>query len=184
MMHVRRRFHRAYLGRHLGAVVPLKLISDIYDIEAEAKKRCLAPEDRLTLRQEKSVLLLTQFDTWVDDNLPKLLPKSPLGTAARYAKDQRPFVRRCFTDGRFEIDTGRVEREIREPAIGRKNYLFTGSVPGAERLAAAYTVVQSARHAQLPVRDYLVDILRKLDRGWPARRLTELLPGRWTPTLA
>ena len=184
MMHVRRRFHRAYLGRHLAAAVPLKLIADIYQVEAEAKKLSLGPEARLALRQDKSVPLLTQFEEWVDDNLPKLRPKSPLGTAARYAQEQRPYIQRCFTDGRFEIDNGRVEREIREPAVGRKNYLFTGSVAGAERLAAGYTVVQSARHTGLPVRDYLVDILGKLDRGWPARRLTELLPTRWAPAAA
>jgi transposase len=180
MMHVRRRFHRAYLGRHLAAAVPLKLIADIYRVEDEAKKLGLNPGERLALRQDKSMPLLAQFDEWVDDNRPKLLPKSPLGTAARYAHEQRPYIQRCFSDGRFEIDNGRVEREIREPAIGRKNYLFTGSVAGAERLAAAYTVVQSARHTGLPVRDYLIDILGRLDRGWPARRLTELLPTRWT----
>jgi transposase len=173
MMHVRRRFHRAYLGGHLQAAVPLKLIADIYDVEAEAKTK------QLDLRREKSAPVLEQLDTWVDDNLPQLRPKSPGATAACYAKEQRSFVRRCFEDGRFEIDNGRVEREIREPAIGRKNYLFTGSVAGATRLAAAYTVVLSARHRQLPVRSYLIDILGKLDSGWPARRLTELLPHRW-----
>lgn len=179
MMHVRRRFHSAYLGRHLGAAVPLKFISDIYEVEAKAKELDLEPPERLAMRRELSTPLLEQLDDWVDENLPKLRPKSPLATAARYAQEQRPYVQRCFEDGRFEIDNGRVEREIREPAIGRKNYLFTGSVAGAERLAAAYTVVQSARHTGLPVRDYLVDILGKLERGWPARRLTELLPSRW-----
>jgi len=182
MMHVRRRFHSAYLGRHLAAAVPLKLIADIYQVEAEAKELGLGPNERLALRHEKSMPLLGRFDEWVDDNRPKLRPKSPLGTAARYAEEQRPYIERCFTDGRFEIDNGRVEREIREAAIGRKNYLFTGSVAGAHRLAAAYTVVQSARHTGLPVRDYLVDILGRLDRGWPARRLTELLPTRWVAT--
>lgn len=179
MMHVRRRFHAAYLGRHLGAAVPLKMIGDIYDIEAEARSAGLDAPERLILRQQESLPLLDQFDAWVDDNRPKFLPKSPLGAAARYANQQRPYVRRCFEDGRFEIDNGRVEREIREPAIGRKNYLFAGSAAAAGRLAAAYTVVQSAKHTGVPVYEYLVDILQRLERGWPARRLTELLPDRW-----
>lgn len=179
MMHVRRRFHRAYLGRHLGAAIPLKLISDIYDVEAKAKADELDANGRLALRQLESLPLLDQFDAWVDQNRSKFLPKSPLGKATRYAKDQRPYIRRCFEDGRFEIDNGRVEREIREPAIGRKNYLFAGSAVAAGRLAAAYTVVQSARHTGVPVYDYLVDILQRLEAGWPARRLTDLLPERW-----
>ena len=184
MMHVRRRFHRAYLGRHLGAALPLKLIADIYQVEERAKQADMQAAERLALRQRESLPLLNQFDAWVDENLPKFLPTSPLGSAARYAHDQRPFVRRCFGDGRFEIDNGRVEREIREPAIGRKNFLFSGSAVGAGRLAAAYTVVQSARRSGLPVRDYLVDILDRLARGWPARQLTELLPGRWAAARA
>jgi transposase len=179
MMHVRRRFHSAFTGGHLPAAVPLKLIKDIYAVEEHAKTDELGPEGRLALRTEKSLPLLNQLDGWVDENLPKFRPKSPLATAASYSRDQRPFVRRCFSDGRFEIDNGRVEREIREPALGRKNFLFAGSAKAAERLAAAYTVVLSARHVGLPVREYLIDVITKLERGWKARRIAELMPDRW-----
>jgi transposase len=179
MMHVRRRFHEAYVGRHLSAAIPLKLIADIYRVEAKAKELGLSAEERLALRKKESLPLLDAFDAWVDEHAAKFLPQSPLGSAVRYAKDQRQFVRRCFDDGATEIDNGRVEREIREPAIGRKNFCFAGSASGADRLAAAYTVVQSARRAGAPVRDYLIDILGRLDRGWPAKRLTDLTPERW-----
>jgi transposase len=184
LMHVRRRFHQAYVGRHMSAAIPLKLIADIYRVEAKAKELGLSADERLALRQKESLPLLDAFDAWVDENAPKFLPASPLGCAVRYAKDQRAFVRRCFGDGGFELDNGRVEREIREPAIGRKNFCFAGSAEAASRLAAAYTVVQSARRAGLPVREYLVDILGRLDRGWPARQLTDLLPERWASARA
>jgi transposase len=107
------------------------------------------------------------------------LPTSPLGKAVSYAVHQRPFVRRCFTDGRFEIDNGLTERILREPCIGRKNYLFTGSADAAERLAAAYTLVQSCRRLGFGARDYLIDVITKLDAGWPMRRIAELVPDRW-----
>jgi len=179
LMHVRRRFHRAYLGGVAEAGRPLHAIAAIYQVEAQAKEASLSPSERLALRQREAVPRLDELDRWVDEHLPKLLPTSPLGMAARYARDQRAFVRRCFSDGRFEVDNGRVEREIREPAIGRKNFLFSGSAAAAERLAAAYTVVQSARRVGVPVREYLIDVLGRLSRGWPARQLTELLPNRW-----
>ncbi len=86
---------------------------------------------------------------------------------------------RCFSDGRFEIDNGRVEREIREVAIGRKNYLFSGSAPAARRLANTYSVVLSARKQGLPVQEYLIDVLGKLERGWPLKQLTQLMPQNW-----
>ena len=184
MMHVRRRFHGAYLGGLREAGKPLRSIAELYRIEARAKELGLSAPERLDLRQRESAPLLDEFDTWVDEHHPRLLPTSPLGAATRYAKDQRVFVRRCFSDGRFEIDNGRVEREIREPAIGRKNFLFAGSSDGAELLASAYTIVQSARRTGVPVRDYLVDVIDRLARGWPARRITELLPDRWAAARA
>lgn len=179
LMHVRRRFHKAFKGGHLAGAMPLKLISDIYKVEDEAQQASLTAPQRLELRRAKSLPILSKFERWVDEGRETYLPTSPLGSACRYAKDQRPFIQRCFTDGRFELDTGRVEREIKEAAIGRKNFLFTGSVQGAERLADAFTVVLSARHAGLNVRAYLIDVLGKLAGGWKARRLTELLPANW-----
>jgi hypothetical protein len=177
LMHVRRRFHAAFKGRDLRAAVPLGLIRDLYKVEEKAGD--LAPADRLALRQAESLPLLKQFDDWVDDCKPRLLPQSPLGKAAGYALQQRPYIQRCFADGRFELDTGRVERQIRELAIGRKNYLFSGSTLAAQHLAAAYTLVQSCRRANIPVRDYLIDLFNTLEPGWPLERLAKLTPLRW-----
>lgn len=149
------------------------------DLPRRVTEKSVPEGEQACLRCGEQMPLLDQLDEWVDDNLPKLRPTSPLASAASYAKAQRPFIRRCFSDGRFEIYNGRVERQIREPALGRKNYLFTGSADAARRLAIAYTVVLWARHVGLPVRDYLIDIMGCLANGHPARRLGELLPIRW-----
>ncbi len=179
MMHVRRRFYQALLAGHVAGRRPVELIRSLYAVEREAKEREFGPPERHALRQEKSMAHLDELDAWVDAHRESFLPKSPLGAATRYAFLQREYVRRCFSDGRFEIDNGRVERELREVAIGRKNYLFSGSAAGARRLAAAYTVVQSARHAGLSVREYLIDVLGKLASGWRMKRIGELVPGAW-----
>jgi hypothetical protein len=39
--------------------------------------------------------------------------------------------------------------------------------------------VQSCRGLGISTRDYLVDVLDKLERGWPVRRVAELVPDRW-----
>ena len=123
--------------------------------------------------------MLQRLEATVDKLSSASTPASPLGSAARYAVQQRPFLRRCFTNGHFEIDNGRVERLIREPALGRKNFLFTGSVDGAKRLAAGYSLVQSCRNLGFGARDYLSDVITKLEAGWPMRRIVELVPDRW-----
>ena len=179
MMHVRRRFYDAMQLGDKRAGPAVKWIHDIYEIEAEAKAGDLSPDNRLALRTEKSVPLLDSFDKWVDETKPKCTPKSPLGQALGYAAHQRVFVRRCFSDGRFEIDNGHTERALRRPCIGRNNYLFTGSPAAAERLAGAYTLVQSCRALGIQPRVYLLDVIRKLEADWPLRRIGELVPDRW-----
>jgi len=115
---------------------------------------------------------------------PKLGSSSALAKAVRNSNHQRPFIRRCFTDGRFEIDNGHTERQIGKPAVGRRNYFSTGSAQAAERLAAAYTLVQSCRATGISTREYLIDIILKLESNWPMRRLSELLPHHWAEARA
>lgn len=177
MMHVRRRFHEAFKLGDKRAAKPMKWIAELYEIEAKARGK--PPDERLAMRTKHSLPLLDQFDAWVDEYVRKLGKSGKLAKAVRYAKQQRVYVRRCFADGRLEIDNGAVERALREPALGRKNFLFTGSTPAARRLAAAYSVVQTCRALGLSTREYLLDVITKLERGWPARRLVELLPHRW-----
>lgn len=179
MMHVRRRFHEALKLGDKRAAEAIELIQELYAVEALAKERGLVPNDRLMLRNERSQPVLARFEAAVDALITSATPTSPLGSAARYAAQQRPFLRRCFTNGSFEIDNGRVERLIREPALGRKNFLFTGSLDGAKRLAAAYSLVQSCRNLGFGARDYLIDVIGKLEAGWPMRRIVELVPDRW-----
>ena len=179
MMHVRRRFHDALkLGDH-RANEPIAFIRELYAVEADAKDRMLDAAGRHALRAARSLPWLARFDAWVDTHHKTLLPTSKLGDACSYALQQRPFIRRCFTDGRFEIDNGKVERAIREPAVGRRNFHFTGSDDAAQRLAEAYTLVQSCRGLGISTRDYLIDVLSKLEHGWPVRRVAELVPDRW-----
>jgi transposase len=179
MMHVRRRFHDALKLGDRRATEPIAIIRELYLIEAEAKERGLDASARLALRTARSLPWLTRLETWIDARVKTLLPTSKLGEACSYALQQRPFIRRCFSDGRFEIDNGKVERAIREPALGRRNFLFTGSSDAAQRLADAYTLVQSCRLLGISTRDYLVDVLHKLEHGWPVRRVAELVPDRW-----
>ena len=180
-MHVRSKFHAALLAKDKRAAVPLKHFADLYAIEAECKQHGLPADERTAVRRERSIPILNEFDRWVDSIHPRLLPKSPLRVATEYATNQRPFLRRCFEDGRFEIDNGRTERAIRPFAVGRRNFLFTGSVRGGERLAVAYTLVDNCLRRGLDPQTYLEDVLRKIERGWPLRRLSELVPHRWTP---
>jgi transposase len=178
-MHIRAKFHDALLAKDKRAAIPIQHFVELYQIEAECKSQGLDVAGRAAERRRRSLPILNAFDAWVDDLHPKLLPRSALRRATTYAINQRPFFRRCFEDGRFEIDNGRVERRIRNFAVGRRNYLFTGSVRGGERLALAYTLVDNCKLLGVDPYRYLVDIITKIEAGWPMKRLSDLVPWRW-----
>jgi transposase len=178
-MHVRSKFHAALLAKDRRAAIPLKHFADIYAIEDDCRKRGLDAAARGEERRRRSLPLLDALDRWVDDLHPRLLPKSPLRRATTYAINQREFFRRCFSDGRFEIDSGRVERRIRPFAVARRNFLFTGSPRGGERLAVVFTLVDSCLLLGLDPYEYLVDVIRKIEAGWPLKLLSDLIPSRW-----
>jgi hypothetical protein len=108
-------------------------------------------------------------------------PSSPLAKAVQYALNRRAALSRFLEDGRIEIDTGLLERSLRGPALGRKNYLFFGSLGGGHTAATLYSVVQSAKLYQLDVTAYLTDALRRLAAMLPTdtSAMRELLPDRW-----
>jgi len=176
-MHIRRRFEKSLRQGDPRAAVPMKHFADFYAVERKARE--LSPEERLALRNKHSAPVLESFEDWLVKHEARFRPSETLEEARRYAHQQLPFFKRCFTDGRFEIDNGDVERGMRRIAIGRRNWLFAGASTGAPRLAVAYTLVESCRRLAIPVDEYLLDVMTKVHAGWPMRRITELTPEAW-----
>jgi hypothetical protein len=181
LMHARRPFHELVAAKDVRGNPALLLIQSIYKLEAEYRDKALDHAARGRERLARSLPLFDKLSAWVHQLAPRLRPKDPLAKAVTYFLNQEPFLRRCFTDGRFELDTGRVERAIREVAIGRKNFVLSGSPAGAQRLAIAYTVIESARRAlgTERLRPYLIDVIDRLENGLPIQDLRLLPPDRW-----
>ena len=86
--------------------------------------------------------------------------------------------------GYLEIDNNYAEREMRPIALGRKNYLFTGSERGGRAAATLYSLVESAKANQLNIYDYLTEVLERLPAiaaDAPDEAPTALLPYYWQP---
>jgi len=87
---------------------------------------------------------------------------------------------RFLDDGTAEIDNNTAERAIRSIAIGRKNWLFTGSEAGGERASAIYSVIETAKLNGIEPQTYIADVMEKIASGWPASRWDEIMPWNWT----
>ena len=65
-------------------------------------------------------------------------------------------------------------------AIGRRNWLFAGSEAGAETLARAMTLIESAKMNNLDPQAYLTDLFQRI-HDHKINRIDELLPWNWRP---
>ncbi len=78
------------------------------------------------------------------------------------------------------VDKNCAERGLRPIGIGRKNWLFAGADTGAETLARAMTLIETAKMNGLDPQAYLADILDRI-HDHKINRLDELLTWNWTP---
>lgn len=147
MAHARRRFFAADAdGAKAGKTLAkegMRLIRRLYDVEADAKGK--PPDERLCLRQEKSIPTLAEFKSWADTTHGKVPPKSLIGNAMNYVIEQWPYLSRYAEHGRVEIDNNWLERQLRYFAIGRRNWLFSDTVEGAKASALLYSLVVTAK---------------------------------------
>mgnify|MGYP001467859038 CR=1 FL=1 len=66
--------------------------------------------------------------------------------------------------------------------VGRKNWLFSDSVEGAEASAIAYTMVEMAKAHNLNIYQYLSYVLeQRPNENWSDEQLAELAP--WSEKL-
>ncbi|WP_338046776.1 IS66 family transposase [Polyangium spumosum] len=110
------------------------------------------------------------------------LPKSPIGQAIGYARNQWVPLTRFLDDGRLRLDNNQSELELRREAVGRKNWLFVGSDEGAEWNAIAVSLIASCELHGIEPWAYLRDVLILLP-DWPRDRVLELSPKYWKQTL-
>jgi transposase len=173
--HARRKFFEARSNAPRQANQVLEWIRQLYDVEDRAVDMTAA--ERQSLRQRESVPILDRIETYLDEVSPRVLPKSALGKALTYARNQRAALRQYVSDGRLSIDNNASERTLRLQAIGRKNWEFLGSPEAGPRAAVLFTILAGAKRHRLEPWAYVRDVLLRLSVG--ETDLEALLPDRW-----
>ena len=134
------------------------------------------------MRRAHSVPVLDVFALWLQEEAPRVIPKSPMGGAFTYAQLQWQALRRYTTDGDLAIDNNNAEQALRRVAVGRKNWLFAGSDKGGRRAAILYSLIASARLHDLDPFAYLRDLFERLPTH-PRNAVAELTPTAWAQAL-
>jgi len=186
MAHARRRFDEALKTQEHGtkrgkvsrqlslAHQGLSYIRRLYRIEKKIRGR--SAEERHAARQERAQPILNELHEWLIESKAKVPPRSLTGKALGYLFDQWEFLIRYLEDGRLEIDNNLVENAIRPFVIGRKNWLFSATVRGAESSANIYSLIETAKANGLEPYRYLRHVLAELPKAQTVEEIEELMP--------
>jgi transposase len=176
--HARRKFV-ALAQTDSRVAYPLQLIRRLYRLEYLADLKQMTPAERAALRGERTRDTLDRLKRWLLVMAEQEPPSSEMAKATGYCLRQWTALTRFLDDGRLAPDNNNCEQQLRDIALGRKNYLFAGSHGAARRAATLYSLMRTcAQHDVAPL-PYLTDVLRKLAQDWPSSRLEELLPDNW-----
>lgn len=177
--HLRRDFHDLWVStRSPVAREALDRIGALYDIESRIAGQ--SADTRLAARQAHSKPKVEAFRAWAEQQLARIPAKGDLANAFRYALTRWPSFCLFLDDGRVAIDNNAAERALRPIGIGRRNWLFAGSDTGAETLARAMTIIETAKMNGLDPQAYLTDVIARIN-DHKINRIDELLPWNWTP---
>ena len=177
MAHARRKFFELQEhGQSQIASEALERIAAFYANEQAARE--LDAEARQALRQTRAKPLLEEFKAWLLQCRGKIPNGSSSAKAIDYTLKRWAALTHYLTDGNVPIDNNWIENQIRPIAIGRKNWLFAGSLRAGKRAAAIMSLIQSARLNGHEPYAYLKDVLTRLPTQ-PQSRIGELLPHRW-----
>jgi len=179
MAHARRKFFDLHAnGTSQLAGQALQTIGLLYDIERETQGLSVA--DRQALRQDKSRRIADALHGWMLAQRSQVANGGATAKALDYSLKRWQALTRFIDDGRLPIDNNWIENQMRPIAIGRKNWLFAGSLLAGQRAAAVMSLIQSAKLSGHDPHAYLRDVLRRLPTH-RASQIGDLLPHRWGP---
>ena len=174
--HARRKVYEHHETDSKASSLPLALMNQLYDIERRAMK--MSDKDRGELRAKESRKILERLGEYLEGPVAKsILPASKLGGAFNYLRNHWEALNVFVSDGALPIDNNQVERLMKRVAIGRKNWLFIGSLRAGIRNASLMSLVSSALRMELDVAMYLESVITHMTRG--TAKIEELLPDRW-----
>ena len=162
--HLRRKFDDAIKSLPKGKVKGssayqgLAYCDLLFAIEKGLDEKNATTEERYKERLEQAKPVLDAMFAWA--NSRTAAPKSALGKAFTYLKEQCPYLTNYLKDGRLELSNNRAERSIKPFVISRKNFLFAITPKGATGSAIMFSLIQTAIENGLEPYRYLTWLMK------------------------
>ena len=179
--HARRKFFDLTVhGDSPIAEQALETIGLLYDIERENADK--PPDERQRIREIKSRPIVEKLREWLILQRSGLTDGTRTARAIDYSLKRWDALTRYLDDGEVPIDNNWIENQVRPWALGRKNWLFAGSLRSGQRAANVMSLIQSAKINGIDPQAYLRDVLERL----PSTKYSDidsLLPHNWEPPI-
>jgi len=158
------------------------LVAKLFTIEknlrAQLHDGVIDSEAFLTLRREQSQRVIDSVFEEVEQFRDDFSPKGAMGKAIAYLDNYKPYLNVYLDVLEATPSTNNVERIAKAFATGRKNWLFSETVDGADASAFFYSLVETAKFSNIDPLDYVeaictFGIYARSEEEWMA-----LLPDR------
>lgn len=160
--HIRRYFYEAIPAGHdrditNPAVQGVMYCNKLFSYENKYAERHYKPETIKKRRLKDEEPVIEAFLGWADKQV--VTGNSKFAKALTYLKNRRNDLMTYLEDGHCSISNNWSENSIRPVTVGRKNWLFSSSVDGAEASMNIYTIIEMAKIHDLNRQKYLEYIL-------------------------
>ena len=156
--------------------VVLRVLSQVFDHDEQARKEQLSPQARLAYHQAQSQPLMEALKTWLDTQMADHLvePNSALGKAIGYMQKYWATLTRFLSVPGAPLDNNLAERALKLFIRQRNNSLFYKSTHSAYIASILTSLIATCLYAGVNAVEYLVALQEH-------RREVFAAPAAWLP---
>lgn len=142
------------------AVQGMAYCDKLFGCERRYKEQGLSCEQRLKRRLKEEKPVVEAFIKWLGGQKPSST-SNKFNKALTYARNRQDILMMYLEDGRCSLSNNMSENSIRPVVVGRKNWLFSDTMDGAEASMGIYTIVEMAKLHGLEPYKYMKYILEQ-----------------------
>ena len=142
------------------AVQGVAYCDKLFCYERRYKEQALSHEQRQKRRLKDEKPVVEAFIKWLNGQKPSA-NSNKFNKALTYARNRQDILMTYLEDGRCSLSNNMSENSIRPVVVGRKNWLFSDTMDGAEASMGIYTIVEMAKLYGLDPYKYMKYVLEQ-----------------------
>ena len=168
--------------KNMHALEIIKEVAKLYDIDRKYRQQLISGNiqsgEFLAIRKKESKDIIDKVYALVDEIRGFYSPKGAMGKAIDYLDTYKPYLDTYLDVVEATPSNNACEMIAKSFATGRKNWLFSQSVDGADASAFFYSLIETAKRSNLNPMDYVEAICTFGPRCNTATEWEALLPDK------